>query len=214
MRKAIVLGALTAAMTLSLGMTAFAAQWQEDDFGWWWQNDDGSYPVSQWLWLDGNGDGTAECYYFDEEGYCYLDSETPDGYLVDESGAWIVDSVVQTKAASEVGADTFDPLALTGPFDVTLGLDTEDDEIDDTDELFRDLVSGDKTYDYTVEIWADGAALTCPLYNCDGTEQYTTKNRKELIYSAVNNGSLSMMGEFFYTKDNTLGFKLVSYEIY
>lgn len=68
MRKAIVLGALTAAMTLSLGMTAFAAQWQEDDFGWWWQNDDGSYPVSQWLWLDGNGDGTAECYYFDEEG--------------------------------------------------------------------------------------------------------------------------------------------------
>ena len=177
MRKAIVLGALTAAMTLSLGMTAFAAQWQQDDFGWWWQNDDGSYPVSQWLWLDGN-------------------------------------SVVQTKAASEVGADTFDPLALTGPFDVTLGLDTEDDEIDDTDELFRDLVSGDKTYDYTVEIWADGEALTCPLYNSDGTEQYTTKNRKELIYSAVNNGSLSMMGEFFYTKDNTLGFKLVSYEIY
>ena len=46
MRKTIVLGALTAAMTLSLGMTAFAAQWQQDDFGWWWQNDDGSYPVS------------------------------------------------------------------------------------------------------------------------------------------------------------------------
>ena len=71
-----------------------------------------------------------------------------------------------------------------------------------------------KYYDYTVEIWTDGEALICPLYNSDGTEQYTTKNRKELIYSAVNNGSLSMMGEFFYTKDNTLGFKLVSYEIY
>ena len=69
MRKAIVLGALTAAMTLSLGMTAFAAQWQEDDFGWWWQNDDGSYPVSQWPRRGGNGEGTAGCHLFSECDY-------------------------------------------------------------------------------------------------------------------------------------------------
>lgn len=44
---------------------AFAGQWQPNEIGWWWQNDDGSYPTNSWQWLDGNNDGTAECYYFD-----------------------------------------------------------------------------------------------------------------------------------------------------
>ena len=57
--KKIVALAMAALMTAGSGMTVSAGQWQSDTNGWWWQNDDGSYPVGSWQWLDGNNDGTA-----------------------------------------------------------------------------------------------------------------------------------------------------------
>ena len=50
-----------------------------------------------WYWIDGNGDGTAECYAFDQTGWMYSDTTTPDGYMVNKDGAWIVDGIVQTR---------------------------------------------------------------------------------------------------------------------
>ena len=82
MKKKIMTLALTAAMAASMGMTAFAGQWVQNTTGWWWQEDNGSYPVSQWKWLDGNNDGIYECYAFDSNGYMYADTTTPDGYTV------------------------------------------------------------------------------------------------------------------------------------
>lgn len=35
---------LTAALTISSVMPAFAAGWQQDAKGWWWKNDNASYP--------------------------------------------------------------------------------------------------------------------------------------------------------------------------
>ena len=52
MKKKIMTLAITAAMAASMGMTAFAGQWVQNTTGWWWQEDNGSYPVSQWKWLD------------------------------------------------------------------------------------------------------------------------------------------------------------------
>ena len=69
MKKKFMTLALTAAMAASMGMTAFAGQWVQNTTGWWWQEDNGSYPVSQWKWLDGNKDGIYECYAFDSNGY-------------------------------------------------------------------------------------------------------------------------------------------------
>ena len=80
MKKKFMTLALTAAMAASMGMTAFAGQWVQNTTGWWWQEDNGSYPVSQWKWLDGNNDGIYECYAFDSNGYMYADTTTPDGY--------------------------------------------------------------------------------------------------------------------------------------
>ena len=51
-----------------------AAEWKHDSKGWWWQNDDGSYPAASWQWLDGNHDG-----------------------------AWVVNSAVQTKVVAASG---------------------------------------------------------------------------------------------------------------
>ena len=74
-----------------------AAGWQKDATGWWWQEDNGSYPVSQWKWLDGNKDGIYECYAFDSNGYIYTNTTTPDGYTVNADGAWTIGNSVQLK---------------------------------------------------------------------------------------------------------------------
>ncbi len=97
MKKFVAAVAGSALVMCGMTLTAFGAQWKQDAGGWWWQNDDLSYPVNTWLWLDGNQDGIAECYYFNENGYCLMNAATPDGYTVDASGAWIVDGKVQTQ---------------------------------------------------------------------------------------------------------------------
>ena len=70
-----------------------AGKWEQNDIGWWYDHQDGTWAANGWEWIDGR------CYYFNEEGYCYMNSTepTPDGYFVDASGAWVVDGVVQTQ---------------------------------------------------------------------------------------------------------------------
>ena len=81
--------------TVALSMSAFAGQWKQDDTGWWYQNEDGTYVKSEWSWIDG------KCYYFNEDGYCLQSVQTPDGYSVDAQGAWIEGGVVQTQEQSQ-----------------------------------------------------------------------------------------------------------------
>lgn len=91
---------LAVAMTMGSAMTSFAG-WQSDANGWWWQNEDGSYPSNTWQWIGGNGDGVAECYYFDGNGYMLANTTTPDGYQVNADGAWTVNGVVQTQGRQQ-----------------------------------------------------------------------------------------------------------------
>ncbi len=81
------LAAITIAVTILGATPAYAGQWMQDSAGWWWQNDDGSYPTSEWRWLDGNNDGVSEKYYFGADGYMLSNGAAPDGQLVDGSGA-------------------------------------------------------------------------------------------------------------------------------
>lgn len=85
-------------MTLWLSsITVFAGAWVKDTKGYWYRNDDGSYPKSAWQEID------KEWYYFDTNGYMvsniwigeyYLGAEgkmlknttTPDGFYVDQTG--------------------------------------------------------------------------------------------------------------------------------
>lgn len=96
--------AITAVAVLNLTMTSFAAGWQQNTTGWWWQNDDATWPAASWKWIDGNSDGIAECYYFNGDGYMLANTMTPDGYLVDPDGRWVVDGVVQTKVIGSVNS--------------------------------------------------------------------------------------------------------------
>ena len=56
----------------------------------------GTSLAGEWQWLDHNNDGIAECYYM-ENGMPLTNTITPDGYQVNEAGAWVVDDVVQTQ---------------------------------------------------------------------------------------------------------------------
>lgn len=89
----------TALLSMLASSTVFAGQWKSDNNGWWYQNDDGSYPTNTWQWIDGNSDGISESYCFNENGYMLADS-TKDGYTVNADGAWTVNGVVQTQGQS------------------------------------------------------------------------------------------------------------------
>ena len=61
---------------------------------WKYLEDDGSYAQDTWQWIDGNGDGIAECYHFDANGH--LDQNTVvNNWIVDSTGAWVVGGNVQ-----------------------------------------------------------------------------------------------------------------------
>lgn len=91
----------TLVMSMALSMTAMAGQWQQDGAAWKYQQDDGSYQAGGWQWIDGNGDGVAECYYFGTDGTMLANTTTPDGYTVDASGAWTELGIVRTKAVAD-----------------------------------------------------------------------------------------------------------------
>ena len=98
MKKTFKTAILAGLMAVSMSMTAFAGQWQQDAKGWWYQNDDKTYLKDGWKWVDG------KCYYFTSDGYCLTGTQTPDGYTVDASGAWVVDGVVQTQGGEATAA--------------------------------------------------------------------------------------------------------------
>lgn len=62
MRK-IRLMAAAAILSAMMGITAYAGQWNQDTVGWWYQNDNGTYPINGLKKID------TYWYYFDKEGY-------------------------------------------------------------------------------------------------------------------------------------------------
>lgn len=104
--------------------TALAGEWKSDNTGWWYQNNDGSYPTNTWQWIDGNGDGVSESYYFNENGYL-LTNSTKDGYAVNADGAWTVNGVVQTQGqttATNPTQNSSDEFPLKGRVEKYFGI--------------------------------------------------------------------------------------------
>ncbi len=98
------------AVSMLLTVSAFAGTWRSDSNGWWYQNDDGSFPAGTWQWIDGNGDYTAECYYFYHDGYMAYNN-TIEGSQVNNDGQWTVHGEVQKRSVqsgSSGGSQTSD----------------------------------------------------------------------------------------------------------
>lgn len=82
-------------LSVASTMTAFAG-WEQTGTTWKY-NFNGTYFNNGWNWIDGNNDGISECYYFNTDGTILISTTTPDNYMVNENGAWVVNGVVQTR---------------------------------------------------------------------------------------------------------------------
>lgn len=85
-KKLISLG-MVVCLSVSSSMIVYAGQWQEDETGRWYQNDDGSYPTNTWKEIDG------AYYYFWSDGYTTRPCSTFEGVNVPLNGmGWIPES--------------------------------------------------------------------------------------------------------------------------
>ena len=98
---------------VAAALPAYAGTWRQDASGWWYQNDDGTYPAGGWQWIDGNGDGTAECYYFYSDGYMAYNNDI-DGYHVNDAGQWTVGDRVQKKTVAGTASSAATGTASAG----------------------------------------------------------------------------------------------------
>lgn len=107
------LAVAAAAVTIAASTPAYAGQWVQDNVGWRWQFDDGSYNKSWgWAWIDGNHDGIAENYYFGENRYLSYDV-ADQGVTVNENGALLHNGAVATDVIPD-GSDYFSGMAENG----------------------------------------------------------------------------------------------------
>ena len=87
------------AFAAAVALPVYAGSWRQGPSGWWYQNDDGTYPAGGWQWIDSDGDGTAECYYFYSDGYMASNNDI-NGYHVNDAGQWTVGERVQRKTVA------------------------------------------------------------------------------------------------------------------
>lgn len=107
---------LTAFMSVTMGITAFAGAWAQDSTGWRYQNDDSSYPVSQWQTIDG------KMYYFGADGYMLHDTITPDGFTVGSDGA-AIDYTSTNASSPQLSTVTSTPTTVIGEGIYEVGTD-------------------------------------------------------------------------------------------
>lgn len=53
----------TACLSAIMSMTSLAGEWRQDTIGWWYQNDDGTYPINTWIYDE------DYWYHFGSNGY-------------------------------------------------------------------------------------------------------------------------------------------------
>ena len=87
------------------GIDSYANWEQTGDGTWYFRGADGGYYHSGWFWIDGNADGTAECYYFYGDGKMAASTEI-DGYPVNSDGQWVKNGTVERRTVSAAPAST------------------------------------------------------------------------------------------------------------
>ena len=94
--------AAVVSMSLIMSTPAMASGWMVNEKGWWFGTNaaNTTWHANGWQWIDGNNDGVAECYYFDQNGYMIANGKTPDGYQVNADGQWVVNGAIQKKSSN------------------------------------------------------------------------------------------------------------------
>ncbi len=143
MRKRILTVIMTAVMTLSMTIPAFAGQWQQSSGRWWYQRDDGSYPANAWELIDGS------YYHFDANGYMetgwYLEIDKSLSDYWQVTGAYYLDPATGKMATNTVIHDKHPEFDYTEAY--AIGADGNCmDRADDMQEIIED-----QNFDYVTE---------------------------------------------------------------
>ncbi|WP_049962562.1 hypothetical protein [Oribacterium sp. FC2011] len=191
MRK-VILTILTVIIAIVACFTALAGTWKSDSNGWWYDEGNGSYPKNTWSWIDGNDDGVSECYYFNENGYCLINTITPDNYYVNPSGAWVENGIVQTKDTGvSAGTEALDSV------DVVSGSNKTSSKSDNSNSNKKNMLESDPEISYQFfdnseyitlsgDNWKGGAYFyTSDWYPESYAEFYLGKKYKKLTIKAT-----------------------------
>ena len=165
---------ISAVVTTAFPAAVFAGEWRLDNVGWWYLNDDGSWPSDGWQLIGG------KYYYFNSSGYMLADTTTPDGYRVGADGAWI-----QNPQTTKTG-----PKSVQGTFI----LYTDDGRLEQR-YILGDTLGGS-------HMRSDGTEILIPefkvTWNGDGTgvaeSDYTNRS---LEITIISRNSISIDGEIF-----------------
>lgn len=93
-------------MMLFMTISAFAAGWQSDTKGWWYDNGNGTYKMNEWF-----TEADGKSYYFGPDGYMMVNAYTPDGYWVGADGAWVADQVAAAQVPNQTAQSSVKPAA-------------------------------------------------------------------------------------------------------
>lgn len=185
MKKRVITILTTAALTAAMSMTAFAAGWQgNDETGWWYGTNDNNsqWYANGWQWIDGNGDGIAECYYFGADGYILINMTTPDGFTVNERGAWVSDGQVQTTSTNvnsgytnKISNKVWDIMNNTYAENTAeYGTSTYPYEVTYIKSFLESEEESMKVRPYILELTSDKAPLTDVFEDAPEVNAYTT----------------------------------------
>lgn len=170
MKRLLLIGE-TLAISVLASFAVHAGTWQSNAVGWWYDYGNGTYPASSWQWIDGNGDGVAECYYFNQYGYMVANT-VQDGYLVNSDGQWVENGAVQMKYVGVTNTTVNQQVTITQNSTQSASLNNGGVNLLDVDPVQR---SG--AYHYTNwettrnELWKEGIYMwggTYITYLLDG----------------------------------------------
>lgn len=143
MKKRLSIFICTMLLLISLPMTSLAAGWKQDQHGWWWEENDGSYPVSTWRFIN------YHWYYFNSVGYMKTGWVLDNGlwYYLEDSGEMRYAPLTEKGLRyyfNESGACTNpegEPVTVIGeaPAETTTTL-TKDEYLDEADFWIQKLL--------------------------------------------------------------------------
>lgn len=220
-RKAIF---LAVPMTLTMAFSGFAGQWEEENITWKYQQDDGSYAADVWQWIDGDGNGTAECYHFNEDGFLDLNTVV-DGWIVNSQGQWTMGGNVQqldlNATAEEIGAiygaantKAAGLRDMDADINAVMKLTVDQESMDmlmDMNMKMQGAYTGNMKILYDMAIQAEGESVTMTMFYQDGYMYTETEGIKMkmpmdmdeiLEQSRAMSSSLQLASDQMYGMDN------------
>lgn len=212
---------LAAPMTLTMAFTGFAGQWEEEDITWKYRQDDGVYAADVWQWIDGNGDGIAECYHFDEDGFLDLNTVVDD-WIVNSQGQWTMGGNVQqldlNATAEEIGAvygaanlKTAGLKDFDADVNAVMKFTVDQESIDmlmDMNMKMKGAYTGNMKILYDMALKADGEAMTMTMFYQDGymyTETEGVKMKMPMDMDEMMEQSKAMSTSLQFASDQLYG---------